>query len=303
MTEQVTRAGRCAIIGRPNVGKSTLLNAFVGQDLAICAALPGTTRNRFLGVAMRSDPPTQLAFVDTPGLTKPRSSLGKVLEAEARAGIDDADVILMVTDVGRGKVPSIPKEEEHVLTALAERQEPIVLAVNKLDTVRDKHRLLPLLDAYLKRLPFQEIIPISATQRIQLDVLFLALAKHLPEGKLYADDFLTDRPERFLVAERIRLAVIDHTRQEVPHGAAVQIDQYTEEGNLVRIGATIVVDKESHKGIVIGARGARLKAIGTQARIDIEKLVERRVYLELFVKATPGWTENPVQAADLAGVS
>jgi len=295
------RAGRCAIVGRPNVGKSTLMNRLLGQKLAIATSRPGTTRSSVLGVYASDEPPTQIAFVDTPGLHRPKSALGKVLLEQAQLGLVDADVVVFLVEAPgpKGRV-EVEAADRAVLAMLAEVKAPVLLAINKVDLLKDKSRLLPLIKAFQEVRAFAAVVPVSAVRGVNLPELIAEIRQRLPEGLMYEPDFLTDRPERFFVAELIREAVMNRTRQEVPHGTACVLDSYVEDGNLLRIDATIVVEKESHKGIVIGARGSLLKEIGTDARVAIEELVGRKVFLKLWVKVIPGWTGNPLHARRLA---
>lgn len=301
----VARSGRCAIVGRPNVGKSTLLNALLRQKLAIATPRPGTTRSAILGVYSSDDPPTQIAFVDTPGLHRPKSALGKVLIEQAEQGLANADVVIFMTEIPvkrprDGEAEQVREDDVRVLEMIRDSRAPKILAVNKVDLLKDKSRMLPLLQAYQEQMSFDAVVPISARKRLNFDALLNEIRKHLPVGAMYDEDFFTDRPERFFVAELIREAVMNQTRQEVPHGAAAVIDDYVVDGPLVRIKATIVVEKASHKGIVIGAQGARIKTIGTAARQEIEKLLGQKVFLELWVKVIPGWTGDPNEARRLA---
>jgi GTP-binding protein Era len=293
--EKDARAGRVAIVGRPNVGKSTLLNALLGQKLAITAPRPGTTRSRLLGVVTSADPPTQIAFVDTPGLERPRSVLGRVLVEEAQASLEDTDAVLVVVDAtahGPGGDP-VPAADADIIEQAARVGHPVVLALNKIDKVKDKSALLPKLEAWSQRFELAALVPISALSGKNLEPLVRELRALLPEGLLYEEEFLTDKPERFFMAELVREAIIHHTRQEVPYSVAVQIEQVQEEEHLTRVGAMILVDKPTHKGILIGAGGARLKAIGTDARLQIEALLGRKVFLELWVKVEEDWTRDP----------
>lgn len=295
------RAGRVAIVGRPNVGKSTLLNALLGQKLAIVAPRPGTTRSCLLGVYASADPPTQIAFVDTPGLERPRSVLGRVLVEEAQASLEDTDAVLVVVDAtagGPGGDPIAPADAE-IIEQAARIGHPIVLALNKVDKVKDKSALLPKLEAWNQRFQLAALVPISALSKTNLEPLVRELRALLPEGLVYEEDFLTDKPERFFMAELVREAIIHHTRQEVPYSVAVQIEQVREEQHITHIGATIIVDKASHKGILIGAGGARLKTIGTDARQQIEELLGRKVFLELWVKVEEDWTRDAQKARKL----
>ena len=300
---ETPRAGRVALVGRPNVGKSTLLNAALGQKLAIATPTPGTTRTCLLGVYASDEPPTQIAFIDTPGLHRPKSALGRVLREQAALGLEGSDAVVMMIEVPRGRgAGTISEQDAAVLELVQAAGRPTVLVINKVDLVRDKSRLLPLIDAVAAQLSPEAVVPVSALRGTNLDALLAELRALLPEGRLYddGDDVLTDRPERFFVAELLREAAIAETRAEVPHGLACVIDTFEERGGLVRIEATIVVEKESHKGIVIGARGARLKAIGTAARGEMERLLERKVFLKLWVKVMPKWTANPAVARRLA---
>jgi GTP-binding protein Era len=300
-SEPSPRAGRVAIVGRPNVGKSTLLNALLGQKLAITAPRPGTTRSCLLGVYASADPPTQLAFVDTPGLERPRSVLGRVLVEEAQASLEGCDAVLLVVDAaarGPGGDPIAP-EDADVLALIERAASKVVVALNKVDLVKDKGRLFPLLSAWHERSLVRAVVPVSALKSDNLAPLVRELRELMPEGLLYDADFLTDRPERFFVAELVREAVIHHTKQEVPYSVAVQIDQMEDEGPLTRISATIVVDKPSHKGILIGAGGARLKAIGTDARVEMERFLEKKVFLRLWVKVEEDWTRDALKARRL----
>lgn len=298
------RAGRCAIVGRPNAGKSTLLNALVGQKLVIATDKPGTTRSSVLAVYTSGDPPTQIAFVDTPGLHRPKSALGSVLVEQAKAGLEDVDVVVFVATVPDqrtvekgfdvARLPSAADEE--ILSLVREIGKPTILALNKIDLLKDKRWLLPIIERYRAAHEFDAVVPVSAARGLQLDALVAEVRSRLPEGTLYDPDFLTDRPERFFVAELVREAAMDETQQEVPHGLAVEIEQYIETPEMVRIAATLVVEKDSHKAIVIGARGARIKAIGTRARMEIEAFLERKVFLELWVRVDEGWTADPNRA-------
>lgn len=299
------RAGRVAIVGRPNVGKSTLLNALLRMKLVIATPRPGTTRSAVLGVFGSEDPPTQIAFVDTPGIARARTALHKVLVEQAELGLTDCDAVLFITEppIKKGKSikPGVHPGDEEVFKALEGVNAPVILAVNKVDALHDKRWLLPHIEAYQARHNFDAVVPLSALKRKNLEPLLKELRERLPEGLLYEDfDYLTDRPQRFFVAELIREAVIGMTRQEVPYGAAVIIDRYEDDGPLTRIVATVVVEKDSHKGIVIGKGGSMIKEIGIRARTAVSSFIERKVHLELHVKVIPGWTADPVRARKLA---
>ena len=297
---QEPRAGRCAIVGRPNVGKSTLLNALLGQKLAIATAKPGTTRSCLLGVYASADPLTQIAFVDTPGLDRPKTALHRVITDAAKLGMVDTDVVLVLVEVpAANHAASVHKKDAEVIRLAAASERPLILAINKVDKLKNRGLLLPFIDAYQNLHPFAAIVPISSTKRINLEALVAEIRTHLPPGIAYDHEFLTDRPERFFVSELIREAAIKRTRQEIPYGLACVIDEYREDESLTRIMATLIVEKESHKGIVIGKSGAGIKAIGTEAREHIEAFLERKVFLELWVKVLPGWTKNPTEVRRL----
>jgi GTP-binding protein Era len=302
MSETPGRSGSCAIVGRPNVGKSTLLNALLGQKLAIATPKPQTTRTCILGVYVQKQPPLQIAFVDTPGMHRPSNALGRALVEAAKGRLLDADVVLLLTQAdAEAELRTVLGPGERELLEAVPSGKPVVLAINKVDRVKPKDRLLPLLQRCAGVHPFTAIVPISARTGANLDGLIREVGAQLPPGLRYDEELLTDKPERFFAAELVREAVLAHTRQEVPYAVAVVIDRFSEEGRLVRIAATIVVEKESQKGIVIGAGGQRLKQIGTDARGEIERMLERKVFLELWVKVAPGWTDSPEQVRQLLG--
>jgi GTP-binding protein Era len=297
------RAGRVAIVGRPNVGKSTLLNALVGQKLAIVSPKPGTTRSVLLGVADATNEDgerTQVAFLDTPGLEAPKSTLGRALVEAAQGALEEVDAVLVLADAqDAARIGALSPADQKVLELAEKSGKPLVLALNKVDRVKDKPKLLPLL-ASLGQKGIADVVPISALRADGVERVLSALRPHLGTELLYDDDTITDRSERFLVSELVREAILRHVRQEVPHGVAVRIDAWNVDGKLVRISATIVVSKESHKGIVIGARGAMLKTIGADARAEIEAFLGRKVFLESFVRVDPGWTESATKVRALA---
>ncbi|MCS6799983.1 MAG: GTPase Era [Myxococcota bacterium] len=294
------RAGRVAIVGRPNVGKSTLLNALVGQKLAIVTPRPGTTRHALLGVVVRERPPLQIALVDTPGIGRPRTALHQVLQEEARGALIGVDaVLLLVAATERGE--AIHPTDREAFAAARSADRPIVLAINKIDRLRDRRRLLPVLDAWSREHPFAALVPISARDGDGLDRLVDELGRLLEPGRLFDDpDVLTDRPERFFCTELVREAVLRHVRDEVPYGVAVLLDAFEADERMAHVAVTIVVEKPSHKGIVIGARGRMLARIGRDARLAMQDLLGRRVRLETHVKVIEGWTADPERARRLA---
>jgi len=295
------RSGRVAIIGRPNVGKSTLLNSLLGQKLAIATPKPGTTRSSLLGVYVQKSPPTQIAFIDTPGMHRPHNALGRALVEDAKAGLETADVIVLVTEAGKTANPQtfLGGADADVLAQLSGARAPVVLVINKVDQLKNKAALLPLLARAGKAFAFADVVPLSALRNDNLDALVKVLREHLREGLAYGDDVLTDKPQRFFASELVREAVLTHTRQEVPHGVAVLIDRFEEEPQLYRVAATIVVSKDTHKGILIGRGGEQLKLIGTEARLAMETLFERKVFLELWVKVVPNWMDDPAKVQTL----
>jgi GTP-binding protein Era len=297
------RAGHVAIAGRPNVGKSTLLNALVGQRLAITTPKPGTTRTVLLGVHDGTDDGgrrTQIAFLDTPGLESPRSVLGRVLVEEAQGALERIDAIVLMVDASDvARVGDLAPADQRVLSLLDPLAKPVVLALNKVDRVKDKAKLLPALEKLAKKKRFAALVPLSASRGSGLTGLVGELRGHLGTSLIFDDDSVTDRPKRFFVAELVREAILGATREEVPYGTAVLVDEWVEEGALVRVGVTIVVEKDSHKGILIGARGTKLKEIGESARIAIEGFLERKVFLRTFVKVVPGWTKDAAKVRRL----
>jgi GTP-binding protein Era len=298
------RSGTCAIVGRANAGKSTLLNTLLGCKLAITTPRPGTTRTCILGVYFSQSPPTQIAFVDTPGLHTPRNALGRALVQSARRGMLEAEVVLLVTEVDPGRPgdadQALAREEKRVLDLARDRQLPVVLALNKIDRLRDKRQLLPLIEQCGQRFAFASVVPISALKAENTDALVGAIRSHLAEGLRYEEELLTDKPERFFVAELVREAAIMQMHQEIPYRLGVFVDSFREKERLTSISAVIVVEKQSHKGMLIGKGGQRLKSIGSAARKQIELFLGRKVFLELWVKVREGWTEAPAEVRRLA---
>jgi len=286
------RSGFVSIIGRPNAGKSTLLNALVGEKLAIVTRKPQTTRNRIQGIVnvehKGKRPSGQLVLVDTPGVHKPINSLNRRMMKEVYDALEGCDLLLLILDA----TEKFGAGDKFVLDIVKKSGQPCFLLLNKIDKL-DKQRLLPLIAEYKERHNFAEVIPISAMKRQGLDTLLDAVVKALPEGPRYfPKDQITDQPERFLVAELIREQVLLATEQEVPYATTVLIEQYEERGKLTRIAAAIFCEREGQKAILIGKQGSTLKKIGTAARLQIERLLNTRVFLELFVKVRPGWRDS-----------
>jgi len=284
------RCGVVAIAGRPNVGKSTLLNHLLGAKIAIVTPKPQTTRDRILGILTR--PGVQILFQDTPGIHEPPKPLNRRMMVEAEAALEDADVILVLTDCT--KAASCLKEDGLVLDRVRAAGKPVVLAINKIDLL-DKPSLLPLMDAYCNRGGLDTVIPISAATGDGLDILVDEVVKHLPEGPaLYPEDELSDRSLRFLAAEIVREKLTLNTRKEIPYSSAVTIDTFTEPEppQAVTIEMTIHVERSSQKAIVIGKGGSMLKKIGMEARQDLEGLLERKVMLKLFVRVDEEWASS-----------
>ena len=288
------RSGFVCILGRPNAGKSTLLNALVGEKLAIVSPKPQTTRNRILGVVHLNNPKGrsngQAILIDTPGIHKPDSSLGRKMMAEVREALEGCDLVLVITDAARRRDPA----DRFVLDMVKKSATPAFLLLNKIDLLRGKKQeLLPIIQEYAGLHAFREVIPLSARKREGLDVLLSKLTDALPDGPRYfADDQITDQPLRFMAAETIREQVLLETREEVPHATTVIIEQFEEGPRLTRIAATIFCERDSQKAILVGRAGQMLKKIGTAARLQLEKMVGTRVFLELFVKVRSGWRDS-----------
>jgi len=286
------RSGFVSIIGRPNAGKSTLLNALVGEKVAIVTRKPQTTRNRIQGIVnvdrKGKRPAGQIVLIDTPGVHKPINSLNKRMMKEVYDALEGCDLLLLIVDAGE----KFGASDQFVLNLAKRTELPSFLLLNKIDTLQ-KDRLLPLTAEYHALHEFKEILPISALKEKGLDALLDAIIKALPEGPhYYPKDRITDQPERFLVAELIREQVLQFTSQEVPHATTVLIDKYDEGAKLTRIAATICCEREGQKAILIGKQGANLKKIGTRARQQIERMLGMKIFLELYVKVQPGWRES-----------
>ncbi len=287
------RSGFVCILGRPNAGKSTLLNALVGQKLAIVSPKPQTTRNRILGIVQlpkqKNTAHGQVVLIDTPGVHRPDSSLGRKMMNEVREALEGCDLLLLIADVTH----EFGKGDQFALDMAKKTRTPVFLLLNKIDLLPQKDKLLPIIDAYHKLYDFKEIIPLSAKKRQGLDLLLSKVIEALPQGPPYfPDDQITDQPMRFMVAEVIREQVLLDTSEEVPYATTVAIDQYEEGEKLTRIAATIYCERDGQKRILVGRGGQMLKKIGTAARLQIEKMVGTRVFLELFVKVHPGWRES-----------
>jgi GTP-binding protein Era len=288
------RSGFVTIIGRPNAGKSTLLNAFAGEKLAIVSPKPQTTRNRVLGVLhvpkKKGRPGAQVVLIDTPGVHRAASSLGRKMMAEVREALNGCDLALIITDVAKKSDAG----DDFLLDVMKGSKTPAFLLLNKIDLLRgEKRKLLPLIEKYSKLRDFREVIPISARKREGLDLLLDKVIHALPEGPHYfPEDQITDQPARFMASELIREQVLFATSEEVPHSTTVMIEQFEEGVKLTRIAAVIFCEREGQKRILIGHRGEMLKKIGTAARIEIEKMLGTKVYLEMFVKVRQNWRES-----------
>jgi GTP-binding protein Era len=294
---EAVSSGFVAVVGRPNAGKSTLINALVGEKVSIVTPVPQTTRNRILGIVNR--PEAQVVLMDTPGIHKPLSRLNERMMSFVREALQERDLVLLIADASA----DFGKGDQYVLDLLKEYSPPTLLVLNKIDVIR-KNRLLPLIDRYSKLYTFDEIIPVSASRNQGLSELMDAVVRRLPKGPRYfPPELYTDQPEKFLAAEIIREQVIRQTRQEMPYVTTVLIDLFEETDTLTRISATIVVEKQSQKPIVIGAGGERIKQIGTEARRELERLCPPKVFVELFVRVEPGWRDNRaiVTALDYRG--
>jgi GTPase len=292
-SEQRFKSGFVAIVGRPNAGKSTLLNALVGAKVSIVTPVAQTTRNRILGIVNR--PGAQIVFMDTPGIHKPLSRLNEQMMAFVRQALEDRDLAILIVDASE----LFGKGDEYALEMIKQYAPRAILALNKIDRIA-KPRLLPLIDRYARLHNFEEVFPISALRGEGLAGLVDAVVRLLPEGPRYfPPEIYTDQPERFLAGEIVREKVIRHTRQELPHATAVLIDKFEETETLTRIHATIVVEKDSQRPIVLGTGGERIKQIGTEARHELERLFPPKVFLELYVKVEPRWRQNPALLAEL----
>ena len=282
--------GTVAIIGRSNVGKSTLLNRLLGEKISIVSSKPQTTRTRVMGIVHAEG--AQIAFLDTPGLHKPDHLLNRRMVRAAVDTLEDADVLYMLMDATSRPGPGDLSAIKYMKEALAKQPRPVILVMTKIDLV-NKHKMLPVLDQYAQLFAWTEVVPVSAQVNDNVERLLAVTVPYLPSGEgLYGEDMVTDQTMRTLAAEMIREKVIQATEDEVPYATAVEIDEFVEEGRLAKIRASIMVERETQKGILIGKHGERLKSIGTQARLDMEKVFGMKVFLELWVKVRKDWRED-----------
>lgn len=290
-----------AITGRPNAGKSSLTNLLVGEKISIVSEKPQTTRNRINGVLTRGE--TQFVFIDTPGMLRAKTKLAEHMVKSIRASVDDVDCAILMADVTK-KISAV---EQELIRSFAQRGTQVILLLNKVDLIKDKEALLPMIAQYKELYDFEEIIPISVKRRINTDKILPALERFAVEGEhFFPDDIATDRTERFLCGEIIREKILWTMEQEIPHGTAVDIESFkTRQKNnaeLIDIGAVIICEKDSHKGMIIGKGGERLKQIGSLARKDIEELLSAKVNLQIFVKVKEDWRnrENVINEYKIA---
>ncbi len=293
MKKEKFTSGFVSIIGRPNVGKSTLLNSIIGEKIVITSDKPQTTRNRIQGI--HNIPGGQIVFIDTPGIHSGHSRLNRSMVDVARSAISGVDLLLLVVEATGGA------DAPFIQDVLGKAKVPVVLVLNKIDLLSDKNMILKKIADWAALYPFKEIIPISAGRNDGVDHLVSVVSGYLPEGAaMFPDDILTDMPEKFIVAEMIREKVFRLTRDEVPYSTAVVVESFVErENGVIAIAAAIMLERDTQKGIVIGAKGEMLKKIGSQARQDIERLLGTRIYLELFVKVVENWSERPSQLREL----
>lgn len=293
------RSGFVSIIGRPNAGKSTLLNALVGEKVAIVTEKPQTTRTRIQGMlnvkAQRGRPAGQIVFIDTPGVHKPDSRLNRKMMQEIHAALESRDIILLMVDATEKTSPA----DQHVLDLVKKAGGTTFLLLNKIDRLL-KEKLLPLIDHYSKLHDFTEIIPISAAKKEGLDTLVDKIIRGLPEGPRYfPEDQFTDLPEKFIAAEIVREKILLKTGKELPYATAVVVERFEDSDKLIKIAAAIYCEREGQKGILIGKGGQKLKEIGTAARMELEELLGKKIFLELFVKVKPGWRESAAFVEEL----
>lgn len=280
------RSGTVSIVGRPNVGKSTLLNKILNKKIAITSDKSGTTRNIILGVY--NDEDSQIVFVDTPGIHKPKHKLGNILNKKAYSMTSDVDLILFMVDIDKG----LGKGDMFVLEKLKQENAKIILLLNKIDRMK-KEDLIKKIDEVKDLYDFEEIIPLSAIKGINTDDLIKTIKKYLPNDfKYYEDDFVTNQPRSLIITERVREKVLHMTTDEIPHSVTCVLEEYDEEEKIINIGVLIVVDRDNLKKIIIGKNGSMLKRIGTEARIDLEEYFNKKVYLSLYVKTIKSWRDR-----------
>ncbi len=289
--------GTVVIVGRSNVGKSTLLNRLLKEKIAIVSEKPQTTRTRILGVV--HVPGAQVAFLDTPGIHRPEHLLNRRMVRTTLETLEEADLLFVLMDATSLPGPGDLSVLEHVKAAVQKQARPVILVLNKIDLV-NKMKLLPVIDTYARLYPWAEVVPVSAETGANVDRLLDVTVAHLPVGDAaYDEDTITDQSMRTLAAEMIREKLLRQTYEEVPHSIAVEIDQFVEEGKKARISASVLVERESHKAIVIGKHGERLKAVGTEARIEMERIFGMKVFLELWVKVREAWREDEHALSEL----
>jgi len=287
------RSGFVCILGRPNAGKSTLLNALVGEKLAIISPKPQTTRNRIQGIVhipkRKGHNGAQIVLIDTPGVHKPDTSLGRKMMVEVREALEGCDLVLVIMDVTQRLDP----RDQFALDLVKQSGTKAFLILNKVDLVREKAKLLPLIEEYRKLYEFAEVIPVSALKRSGMDTLLELITRSLPAGPAYfPEDQSTDQPARFMAAEIVREQVLLNTKEEIPYAATVIVECFEEGPRLTRIAATIYCERAGQKGILVGKGGQMLKKIGTAARVQIERMLGTKVFLELYVKVQPGWRDS-----------
>jgi len=297
MSRDNFRSGYAALIGRPNAGKSTLLNRLVGEKIAAVSNKPQTTRHKIQGIVSRED--GQIVFVDTPGVHKPGYQLNRRMMSAVHDAVQSVDLLVLMRDAS----VSTGNGDRFVLDLVKRSEKPAVLVLNKIDKIKEKNNLLPLIDWYSKEYDFKEIVPVSALKGDAIDNLLDQIVRHLPENdRIFAEDELTDQPMRTLVAEMVREKILATTGEEIPYVTAVVTEVYDEtDPNLLRIFCAIYVERPSQKKIIIGKQGSRLKDVGTKARFDIENLAGRKVFLKLFVKVVEDW-RNRGQTLDELGI-
>ncbi|OHE56923.1 MAG: GTPase Era [Thermodesulfovibrio sp. RBG_19FT_COMBO_42_12] len=280
------RSGYVSIIGRPNVGKSTLLNSILSEKVAIVTKKPQTTRNKIIGI--KTLPDAQIIFIDTPGIHRPRHKLGEAMVRTAMEALKEVDIILLMVE------PREPRGGDRaIIDMLRKVRSPVILLINKIDTVR-KPEVLPLIEHFKELYYFKEIIPISALTQDGIDLLIERICDYLPLGPMYyPGDLITDQLERFMVSEIIREKIMNMTEEEIPHSVAVEVAEWKErEDGLISVSSNIYVEREGQKGIIIGKKGTMLKSIGSAARVDMEKLLNTKVFLELWVKVKKDWRDD-----------